>query len=234
MSRLSTRKRPPRQLGLVIRTWGGERPRSGRKPARPGAAPHTPRPALASRFPVHVTLKVDPSLPDLRESPFCNRLEDCLREGKERQGFRLVHYSIQSHHLHFIVEAPNAGTLARGMQGLAIRMAKRLNRVLGRKGRVFVDRYFGRILKTPRQTRVCLGYVLNNVRRHAAQRGERLARNSVDDLSSGSWFDGWAERRTRPPPERERRVARPRTWLLSVGWRRHGLISINAVPGELK
>ncbi len=230
----STKKRRPRQLGLALRTWGGKRPGSGRKPTRPGAAPHTRRPALASRFPVHVTLKVDPGLADLRESPYCNLLEDCLRAAREGNGFRLVHYSIQNHHLHLLVEAVSAEKLARGMQGLAVRMARRLNREMGRKGRVFVDRYFARILRTPRQTRAALCYVINNVRRHAAQRGERVAWNWVDDRSSGAHFDGWTERRSRPPPEPDPPVARAGTWLLAVGWRRHGLISINAVPGELR
>jgi hypothetical protein len=29
-------------------------------------------------------------------------------------------------------------------------------------------------------------------------------------------------------------VARPRTWLLRVGWRRHGLVDPSEVPGETR
>ncbi|MFZ5786861.1 MAG: transposase [Acidobacteriota bacterium] len=238
MRRESTRKGRPRQLGLPFRTWGGKRKGAGRKPRTPGRVSHRARPLLASRHPVHVTLSVDSSLPSLRRRDLALLIEACFRAGKDRQDFRLVHYSIQRRHLHLIVEAQGARSLSRGLQGLSIRVAKRLNRALGRSGRVFVDRYFGRILKNPRQVRNTLSYVLNNVRRHAARRENvRIARGWVDELSSGRWFDGWRDRRVAPPlthavvEPRQPSVAVPRTWLLRVGWRRYGLIAVDEVPG---
>jgi putative transposase len=217
-----------RQTRFEFHTWGGKRKNAGRKPVRPGAAKHVTRPALASCFPVHVTMKLDPNLRSLREGPLCPAIEACLPGAKPRQRFRLVHYSIQDHHLHLIVEAADALSLSRGVQGLAVRIARAVNRALGRRGRVFSDRYFSRILKTPREVRNGLCYVLNNTRRHAAQRRERLVCNRIDDRSSGRYFDGWHER---PPPEPDPPVAGPHTWLLRVGWRRHGLLRINEVPG---
>jgi hypothetical protein len=164
-------------------------------------------------------------------------IEACFRAGKDRHDFRLVHYSIQRRHLHLIVEAQSASSLSRGLQGLSIRLAKRLNRALGRSGRVFLDRYFGRILKSPRQVRNTLCYVLNNFRRHH-QRHEnvRIARDWLDELSSGRWFDGWRDRGADPPDTHTVEsiapaVATARTWLLRVGWRRHGLIAVDEVPG---
>jgi hypothetical protein len=227
------RRRASVQLGLAFRpTWGGRREGAGRKPIRPGRAAHSARPALASRHPVHVTLKVDEALPSLRGAELRSHVEDGLRRGREREGFRLVHYSVQTHHLHLIVEAKSARSLRGGVGGLAIRIARRINRVVGRTGRVFADRYFPRVLKSPRQTRAALAYVLLNVRRHAAQHGQRLAWNWIDECSSGRWFDGWRDRRPRPPPDDDAAVVSPRTWLLSRGWRRHGRIPVNAVPGE--
>lgn len=155
-------KQGPRQTEIEFHTWGGKRKNAGRRPARPGMTPHLRRPALASRFPVHVSLKVEEELPSLRQGSLPRVIEDCLRAGREAEGFRLAHYSIQRKHLHFIVEAAAAERLSRGMQGLSIRLAKRINKALGRKGRVFGDRYFERILKTPKQTRYCLQYVLMN------------------------------------------------------------------------
>ena len=102
----SKRRRPPRQLELRVRSWGGRRPGAGRPSL--GRESHAARPALASRFPVHVTLKVDPSLPNLRTRPVAVLIEQCLRQSKEREGFHLVHYSVQAHHLHLIVEAQDA------------------------------------------------------------------------------------------------------------------------------
>jgi hypothetical protein len=181
---------------------------------------------------VHVTLKLDPSLPNLRTKPLALLVEGCLRQGKECEGFRLVHYSVQAHHLHLIVEAQNAQALGAGIKGLSVRLARRLNAKLGRRGRVFVERYFSRILRTPRQTRAALAYVLLNCRRHDAQRGTSRDPGWIDPWSSGRYFDGWRELEPRPPPGQPPCVSAPRLWLLTTGWRLRGLISVNEVPGD--
>jgi REP element-mobilizing transposase RayT len=224
------RERRSKQLKLRLCTWGGARAGAGRKPGKTRPTPHRARPALASRHPVHVTLKTDGALPSLRSKRLYGEVKEAVRQGKERQGFRVVHFSVQPHHLHLIVEAGGAGALSQGIRGLSVRLARRINVLLGRRGRLFVDRYFLRVLRSPRQTRAALMYVLLNARRHAQQRGQRLAWNWVDGCSSGPWFDGWKGGQARP--EEEPPVAAPRTWLLAVGWRRHGPIPKNAVPGE--
>ena len=62
-------------------------------------------------------------------------------------------------------------------------------------------------------------YVLLNARKHAARAGRTLSRAvRIDPASSGRWFDGWRESATAPPGRRP--VARPRGWLLAVGWKR--------------
>ncbi len=212
---------------------GGTREGAGRKPI-PGSVSHARRPALASRYPVHVTLKLLPVVESLREAPYCNLVAECLRAGKEREGFRLVHYSIQGLHLHLIVEALNAMALASGIKGLSVRIAKRLNKELGRKGRVFAQRYNAHILRTPTGTRAALFYALNNSRRHAAQVRERYPRDWVDPHSSAAHFDGWHGLRPRPPPDEEPAVVPAKTWLLTSGWRFRGLLDINAVPGSFR
>jgi hypothetical protein len=152
-----------------------------------------------------------------------------------------VHFNLLSNHLHLVVEAESAGALGKGMQRLAVRLAVRLawgwNRLCGRKGRVFSDRYHARVIRTPRQARNTLVYVLCNARHHAAEWGQRLDRDWVDPWSSGVWFDGWRW----PPDGREplvrellaegRVTPAPASWLLRVGWRRHGAIDLAEVPG---
>ena len=108
------------------------------------------------------------------------------------------------------------------MQGLGIRLAKAVNRRLGRKGRVWAERYHSRALRTPREVRIGLVYVLLNGRKH------RVIGRGIDPCSSGAWFGGWRER---IEPSRELApVARPRTWLLRVGWRRTGPIGVDEAP----
>src|SRR5688572_2419802 len=149
--------------------WGGRRKGAGPKPrgARPGVS-HRARAPLAARFPVEVTMRVKPGLPSLRGLREHAALRAAIVAGCERAGFRLVHYSVQSNHLHLIVEGSCRNGLSRGLQGLAIRMARALNRLWRRLGSVFADRYHDRILRSPREVWNALRYVLNNARKHGA------------------------------------------------------------------
>jgi REP element-mobilizing transposase RayT len=171
---------------------------------------------------VHVTARLRAGLPSLRRDAERRVLEHALSRGAARFGFRLTQYSIQSNHAHLIAEASDRRALWRGVQGLLVRIAKALNKLWSRRGRVFGDRYHARHLKTPREVRAALLYVLQNARRH----GVRVL--GIDRFSSGPWFDGWkqrvaATRRSFPGVE-------ARVWLLRVGWRRHGLIGVEEVP----
>src|SRR5205814_4660746 len=90
-------------------------------------------------------------------------------------------------------------------------------------------RHHRHILKTPRETRNALTYVLLNHQHHACQRGAG-SMNVVDPFSSAPWFDGWSEpcERATSPPD----MPSARTWLLAVGWRRRGLISPWELPAS--
>jgi hypothetical protein len=126
----------------------------------------------------------------------------------------VVHFSVQTDHIHLIVEGDDREMLIRGVHGLAIRCAKAINRALGRKGTVFPRRYHARALRTPRETRFGLRYVLLNHRKHLR------APPSVDPRSSGAWFDGWKQPVSLPPEDCP--VSPARTWLASVGWQKAG------------
>ena len=98
-----------------------------------------------------------------------------LEKACARNGMRICHFSIQTNYIHLIVEAEDARSLGRGMQGLCIRIAKGLNRILECIGSVFADRFHAHVLKTPSEVRRALAYVLNNWRKHAAERGRHYA-----------------------------------------------------------
>src|SRR4051812_11534698 len=210
-----SRRRSAVQLCLPAPpTRGGRRAGAGRKPNGPRAGvPHTPRPAHQSRHPVHVTLRAKRALPSFRSDGLFPHVRRALAAASKRM-FRLIHFSVQSDHLHLIVEADDKPALSRGMQGLAVRAAKAVNRATGRRGSVWSDRYHARPLRTPRETRHGLVYVLLNFRKHLR------AAPGVDPRSSGAWFDGW-RRHPRPTPERPP-VLPARTWLARTGWRRAG------------
>jgi len=146
-----------------------------------------------------------------------------------------VHYSLQGNHAHLIVEARDREALGRGMKAIGARLARAVNRVMGRSGPVLADRYHLRLLPTPREVRNALRYVLLNARHHAAAAKATLSKAvRVDAASSARWFDGWKGERSVPSalgPPATRAVSRARTWLLTVSWRRHGLLDPADVPG---
>jgi REP element-mobilizing transposase RayT len=201
---------------------GGWRAGAGRKPKREGEHKgHRPRPALASRFPVHVTLKTLASAPRLRRGVCFRVVRSALAAGKDKGGFRLVHFTVQGTHLHLLCEAKDKQTLSRGMQGLAIRIARGLNKKLDRRGRLFAERFHERILRTPTEVRRALAYVLNNSRRHDP---EKFSSYWIDPCSSAPWFTGWRSQLREPwaRAEGEPPVVPAQTWLLTEGWRRVG------------
>ena len=199
--------------------------------------PHRERPELGGNRPVHVVLRVRRDVPRLR----CGRTHHVIRRVLEaclgRAEFRVVHASIQHNHLHFLVEARDREALIRGMQGLAIRLARAINRDLGRSGKLFEHRYHATAITSSRQAHRALTYVLNNWRHHREDlASERIMQAKLDPYATGLAFRGWAGApRFRPPPDYvPLPVAPPRTWLLRGAWTRHGPIDLFAIPGPLR
>jgi hypothetical protein len=172
-------------------------------------------------------MRLRAGLPGLRRPAALAVLRECFAGALERGDSRVVQFSIQSNHLHLLVESEGTRSQSLGMQGLGVRIARALNRHWRRMGNVFADRYHALVLRTPRQVRNVLRYVLNNARKHG------WSGAGVDPYSSGSSFDGWREGAAgsghdhAPDP-----VARARSWLLRVAWRRHGRIGRCEAPGS--
>lgn len=182
---------------------------------------------------MHLTLKIARELPNLRRRDAIRTIERQLFAANGRFGLRIAQYCVQKDHLHLVCEATGRDALSRGMQGMSIRIARALNRLWQRKGSLFADRYHAHILKTPREVKNCLSYVLNNARRHGKQRRQVKRVYPLawaDPCSSARWFDGFRGVRPERTPD-QAPVAAPRTWLLRVGWRRHGLLALDAIPG---
>ena len=221
------RRRPHfEQLTFERRLHGGSRPGAGR-PLRAGSGvPHQAREISRAR-PLHVTTKFVKRLPSLRDSELWPHLVKCFHLAREREGFRVCHFSVQVNHVHAIVEADDRDRLARGMRGLNGRLAKCLNRRWGTRRRLVADRFHSRSLRAPRETRNAIAYVICNARKHGLEHGTERP----DPFSSGPWFEHWTESWEPPVALGPAPVASPRTWLLSVGWLRHGPIPMGWRPG---
>lgn len=237
MSRRKQRASAQAELNFDAGRHGGKREGAGRPEGPNPRLWHRSRDDFSPSHPSLVTLKVSRGIGSLRRWRVVRAIEAAFREACVRPGVRLVHYSIQRDHAHLLVEADDRHALGRAMKSIAARFAVAINQALGRRGRVLADRYHQSVLRCPRQVRNALAYVLLNARGHAAKRRARLAfANVLDAASSARWFDGW-----RPDVPLDRSapgllanapaVAFPTVWLLTRGWRRHGLIDPNEVPG---
>ena len=181
-------------------------------------------------------LRTRRDVPRLRRGKTYPAIRRALERTLAKTAFRVVHTSIQRNHLHFLIEADHAQALSHGMRSLAISAARAINRVLGRKGRVFAYRYHATAISSPRQMRNALAYVLNNWRRHDEDESSEAAhRAALDPYSTAIHFRGWREGVFALPAGFESLPsAVPETWLLRVGWERHGPISAWSVPGALR
>ncbi len=146
-------------------------------------------------------MRVDRHVWNLRSRRCFRAIAACFETSLGRFGLRLIEFSVLGNHLHLIVEADDTESLSRGMQGLGVRIAKALNRLMGSRGRVFTDHYHARLLRTPTKLVNAIAYVLGNSAHHYG--GE----SGADPFSSVSC-------------DRELLLGKARSWLLRVGWRR--------------
>ena len=226
------------QLGFAWRSHGGARRGAGRPPGRGRRnVRHRLRERVVARHPLHVTLRLRREVGWLRSERTLRALYRSLARGCQRFETHVVYFSVQGDHVHLMVEAADARALSRSMKGLSVRITRALNKILGRRGAAFADRYHARELASPREVRSALAYLLCNYRHHAAARGRVLGRWWIDPCSSGWYFPGWRGRDGAAvtgawaPIRSAPRLAEPKTWLLAVGWQRAGLITVNHVPG---
>ena len=183
---------------------------------------------------MHVTMRAARRLPSLRKPAAFLELRSALAE-TTRSWFRVVHFSVQADHLHLIVEADDAECLSRGLRGVAIRLARAVNRSMNRRGSVWNGRYHARALRTPHDVRNGLVYVLANWKKHEP------SAKGLDPYSSAESCDGWKTPPLTNQPKTHGRGApgpgaslleAPMTWLLRTGWRRYGLLDPSEKPKD--
>ncbi len=173
---------------------GGPRPGAGRPAAKRPIVHHVRRDEVSEREPAHVTIRVLEDVPSMRRKPLLRVFQRSLREVRGRKDFRVVEYSVQTDHVHLIVEAADKDALASGMKAVASRLARAVHRVHARSGRVLAGRYHVRALTSPKEVRNAIAYVLLNARKHWRQRTGQAPPVRIDAASSGRLFRGWSRR----------------------------------------
>jgi REP element-mobilizing transposase RayT len=245
MASAKSKRARKRHLQQELFRRGGKRRGAGRKPTGPRAGErHGARPEFKPYHALHVVMRIVPAVGSLRRRKMYKAMRDASITAALRERFRIVHISLQRTHVHMLVEAESKAALGRGMQGFQISAARNINTVLGdgvrrRRGKVFADRYHLEVITSPTRARQAIAYVLSNWRKHGEDREGLPSTWLVDPFSTGILFPDWQElqdkawmwsiRATYDPLV----AFRPRTWLLSEGWKLVGSpISARDVPNQ--
>jgi hypothetical protein len=196
-----------------FRAWGGAR--RGAEGSRPSA------PRVSHRFRRRMpprTRSTSRSASARTAEPAAEGNQECGLARSSGRSLRLDS-TASSRTIHLIAEAEDRASLSRGTHcsfaWLESSTASGTGDPCSRTGPC-------EALRTPREVRTALVYVLQNARRHA------LRLLGIDPYSSGWWFDGWKEKlRILPLP-----ALLPKSWLLREGWRRYGLIGLLECPSR--
>lgn len=216
----------PRRRKKKATGRGGWRPGAGRKPkGEKAGVSHDRRSTLAARFPLHIVLETLRELPSLQGKAERAALLRAFAAGcrhhiiEELESFRLCHFAIHPHALHLVVEAADHMCLSRGMQGLLIRVARAVNKVWQRGGKLFADRYAAQPLHDEARVREVLAQLFGLADGAAKPPRQDLAR-AVALYTSAPWLgeprDAPAPGASGPPVP----VAAPRTSLLKAAEKR--------------
>lgn len=166
----------PKQIifNLKMNGWGGRRLNAGRSRIRSKGVAHKTRPLVSSKTALHINFKLKVSI----RNKECLKLLKRAITNARNHGLAIIHYSLQSNHVHLIVESRTNEIMTRGMRSLTITFAKGLKR-----GRVQIERYHLHVLRSLRETRNAVMYVLFNQQKHSG-----LKRAYVDSYSSLGWL----------------------------------------------
>jgi REP element-mobilizing transposase RayT len=127
---------------------------------------------------MHLTVKVLPDVPNLRRPEVLSRLRELLEEARQR-GLRVVSFSVMPNHVHLYGMPESAAALRDAMRYLLGQLARSLNTIFQRRGKVFEDRYWSTCATSVKQAFHALNYVLKN----AAAAGLRVLRGRLDAYS---------------------------------------------------
>jgi REP element-mobilizing transposase RayT len=163
-----------------------------------GRLPHRTRP-LVGHAPHHVVLTVRDDVPVLYRREVRLLFGRVQRATVER--FPEVSFSagvVMRDHLHLVMQAGSvAARISEAIQYLASSLALGINRIFGRRGTVFRDRFFSRALSTVSELVRALRYVgLNPVKAGLCRRPEDWVASSIAAHLNGhrpqAWsFRGW-------------------------------------------
>lgn len=145
-------------LNIFRGKFGGRRPGSGRKRIHSKGVSHRLREKVNVKTPVHINFRYKTHI---RNKEALKVLKRALINSR-KMGLRVIHCSMMTNHIHIIAEVENNRILTKGMRSLTVTFAKGL-----KKGRIQVQRYHLHVLRSVKETKNAISYVLFNQQKHA-------------------------------------------------------------------
>ncbi len=140
---------------------GGRREGSGRKRLHSPGVAHRKREKVILRTPTHINFKYRTSI---RNKESLRLLKRAIQNARKK-GLRVIHFSLQSNHVHLIIEASSNTILSKGMRSLTVTMVRGLKR-----GTIQAERYHLHVLKSLREIKNAVEYVCLNKQKHEKSR----------------------------------------------------------------
>ena len=165
--------------------------------------PHISR-AVTKRHPYHVVMTLVRGAPESHRRVVREIFTHWVGATSERYAMAFNLTTLMPDHIHLVVETPrDERDLSNALRFLCSKVALAVNRAFDRKGALFRDRFFSRILKTPSELIHALRYVaFNPVRARLCLRPEHWLAGGVRDYVAGRplprpWIAGAPGKSTR-------------------------------------
>ncbi len=169
------------------------KPRRGR-PSKPGSVSHSRRIRFAEGARLRVKLRLANGRKTMRDARMRKLVGECVDAANGRFGTKILGCWGEDTSILLVVESDGCEALASAMQGLSVRIAKRVNRTFGTRGAVFGQRYDAIVLVKLRRMKRA-ERVLRKVNYHLFNLRDFLHHDGYDT-------EGAAERATTGPPIR--------------------------------
>lgn len=204
------------------------------RPASTFTGARKKRKTFSAAHPLHITLRLRDGLPNLRSRKGAAIVKHAM-QGVQGKDLRILHFAILSNHIHLLCEGDNSQALYRAMKSFCSRMGlhnrawaqKNVIQNLDKKGYgIFRGRYDVKVLKSPRQVKNALRYVLLNPSKHFSKNPY------IDQFTSGVIFRDWkkllgydlslkaisVQKVAAWKTRLNEMLSPPRLWLTSIGW----------------
>lgn len=152
--------------------------RAGRPAKHDKAIRHIERPIFYKTRSFMITIKVKKNKAEIRNKTVLSLLKRAIMNAR-RQGLKVIHFTLEYDHAHFLIEADNHIILAKGMQSLGVTLAKAINKARKQSGTVYKNRYHFNRITTPRQLRNVMNYIFTNGRKHGRTKDIITSFNSI-------------------------------------------------------